>query len=73
MPRRCSPSCSPEDVQSVRRQFLFSYVGLGVGIAGLAGAGLVFAFAPSHESSSSVQASVTSLGDGAMATLQKRF
>jgi hypothetical protein len=69
----CAPRCSADDVKAVRREFLISYVSLGVGIAGLAGAGLVYVFAPSRESTTPVQATVTSLGDGVVAGLRKRF
>jgi hypothetical protein len=37
---RCSPDCSPAHVDDVKRDYLWSNVSLGVGLAGLAAAGL---------------------------------
>lgn len=39
----CSPHCNPDDVDKVHTKYQFSYVGLGVGIAGLGSAALVYA------------------------------
>jgi len=37
---RCSPDCSPAHVDDVKRDYVWSNVSLGVGLAGLVGAGL---------------------------------
>lgn len=39
----CSPHCNPDDVDKVHTKYQFSYIGLGVGIAGLGSAALVYA------------------------------
>jgi hypothetical protein len=69
----CSPRCNPDDVDPVRKKFVYSYVSLGVGIASLAGAGLVYVFAPRRDSVPAVQASITPHGDGALAGVQATF
>ncbi|HYQ17424.1 MAG TPA: hypothetical protein VEQ58_16740 [Polyangiaceae bacterium] len=69
----CSPRCNPDDVDPVRKKFVYSYVGLGVGLASLAGAGLVFVFAPRRDSVPAVQAKVAPYGDGALAGVQATF
>jgi len=43
----CSPACSAEQVDSVRRDYLLANVSLGVGALGLLGAGAWLLFAPS--------------------------
>ncbi len=69
----CSPRCNPGDVDAVRRDFMVSYVSIGVGTAALAGAALIWVLAPSRDSGSDVQASIAAHGDGAMAGLRTRF
>jgi hypothetical protein len=69
----CSPECNPDDIDPVRKKFTLSYVSLGVGIASIAGAGLVYVVAPRRDSIPAVQASVTSYGGGAMAGVKATF
>jgi len=69
----CSPACNPSDVDAVRQKFTISYVSLGVGIAGVAGAGLVYLLSPGRHGRGAVQASVAPRGDGAMAGLKTTF
>jgi hypothetical protein len=68
----CSPYCRQDDVDAVRQKFLLSYVSLGVGIASVAGAGLVYAFRP-YRDSAPVQASIVPHGDGAIAGIRTTF
>jgi hypothetical protein len=68
----CSPTCKQDDVDAVRQKFLLSYVSLGVGVAAVAGAGLVFLLAPGRDGGA-VQASIVPRGDGAMAGLRTTF
>ena len=70
----CSPYCNPNDIDSVRTKFLVSYISLGVGIAGVAGAGLVYVL--NHgggDESGQTTASIEPLGGGALARLRTRF
>jgi hypothetical protein len=68
----CSPACNPDDIDGLRTKFTMSYVSLGIGVAGLAGAGLVYFLTP-RESSHPVQASIAPRGDGATLDLRTRF
>jgi hypothetical protein len=68
----CAPTCNPDDVDAVRTKFLISNVSLGVGIASLAGAGLVYAFGRGG-GDKRVEASITPRADGAMAGVRTRF
>jgi hypothetical protein len=69
----CSPYCNPGDVDAVRQKFLLSYISIGVSVASLAGAGLIWVMAPSRAGGTEVQASVVPHGDGAIAGLRTRF
>jgi hypothetical protein len=69
----CSPFCDPDDVDPIRKKFTLSYVSLGVGIAAVAGAGLVYVVAPRRDAIPAVQASIGARGDGAMAGLKATF
>jgi hypothetical protein len=69
----CSPECNPDDVDPIRKKFTLSYVSLGVGIASLAGAGLVYVVAPRRDTVPALQASVTAHGGGAMAGVKATF
>ncbi len=69
----CSPQCNPNDVDPIRSKFTASYVSLGVGIAALAGAGLVYVVAPRRDRIPVVQASIGAHGDGAMAGVKATF
>lgn len=40
--RSCSPRCDPDEVDSIRQKFTFSYVALGVGAAALTTSAIVF-------------------------------
>jgi hypothetical protein len=71
--RTCSPACNPSDVDAVRQKFTFSYISLGVGIAGITGAGLVWALSPKREGGSQVQAHLVPRSDGATVGLRTRF
>lgn len=68
----CSPQCNPDDIDSVRTKFTLSYVSLGIGAAGLAGAGLVFALSRTGDSSHTEARLVPTAG-GAAATLRTTF
>jgi hypothetical protein len=68
----CSPACNPADIDAVHRKFMISYASLGVGVAGLVGAGLVFALTPRRHGNE-VQASVVPHRDGALVGLKARF
>src|SRR6185369_16103512 len=57
----CSPTCAQDNVDAVRQKFLLSYVSLGVGVASVAGAGLIFLLAPGRDGGS-VQASIAPRG-----------
>lgn len=69
----CSPQCSPEDVDPIRRKFTLSYVSLGVGLASLAGAGLFYVLAPRRDAAPEVQAGIVPRGDGAVAGVKATF
>lgn len=69
----CSPQCNPADVDAVKRKFMISYASLGVGIAGVVGAGLVFALTPRRPAGKEVQASVIPQRDGALVGLKAKF
>jgi len=69
----CSPQCNPADIDAVHRKFMISYASLGVGIAGVVGAGLVFALTPRHHGGKEVQASVVPQRDGAWVGLKAKF
>jgi hypothetical protein len=68
----CSPTCRQDDVDAIRQKFLLSYVSLGVGVASVAGAGLIFLLAPGRDGGA-VQASIAPRGDGAIAGLRTTF
>jgi hypothetical protein len=68
----CAPTCNPDDVDKVRTKFLISNVSLGVGIASLAGAGLVYAFGRGG-GDKRVEASIAPQAGGAMAGVRTRF
>ncbi|MEI9941511.1 MAG: hypothetical protein WDO69_30190 [Pseudomonadota bacterium] len=67
----CSPNCNPDDVDSIRKKFTYSYISLGVGAASLAGAAAFYFVG--RNGGSSVQASVAPRSDGAMAGLKATF
>jgi len=69
----CSPGCPPGDIDPIRTKFTLSYVSLGVGAAALAGAAALYFLVPGSNGSTSVQASATPRGDGAMAGLKTTF
>lgn len=69
----CSPQCNPADIDAVKRKFMISYASLGVGIAGVVGAGLVFALTPRHAGGKEVTASVVPHRDGALVGLKAKF
>ena len=68
----CSPECNPDDIDPVRTKFTLSYVSLGIGAAGLAGAGLVFALSRANDGSQTEARLVPTAG-GAAATLRTTF
>ena len=68
----CSPECNPNDIDKVRTKFTASYVALGVGVAGVAGAALVFVLSRTGEHAST-EARVEPLAGGAMARLRTTF
>ncbi len=70
----CSPNCNPSDIDPVRTKFLLSYVSLGIGIAGAAGAGLVYVLNRGSDESAKTEASIEPLGGGgAFARVRTRF
>jgi len=69
----CSPQCNPDDIDSVRTKFTLSYVSLGIGAAGLAGAGVVFALSRGGSESSQTEARLVPTAGGAAATLRTTF
>lgn len=68
----CSPFCRQDDVDAVRQKFLFSYVSLGVGIASIAGAGVVYLLRP-YRDGGAIEASIVPRGDGALAGVRTTF
>jgi len=68
----CSPNCDQAKVDDLRREFLFSYISVGLSVASFTGAGLVYFLTP-NGSSREVQASVTPHGDGAIVGLRTKF
>lgn len=70
----CSPACNPDDIDSVRTKFLMSYISLGVGVAAVAGAGIVYVLNRGTDEGGETAASVEPLaGGGALARLRTRF
>ncbi|HTQ04896.1 MAG TPA: hypothetical protein VMI54_13615 [Polyangiaceae bacterium] len=70
----CSPYCNPNDIDGVRTKFLLSYISLGVGIAGAAGAGLVYVLNHGGSEGAQTEASLEPLGGGgALARVRTRF
>jgi len=69
----CSPGCNPDDIDPVRTKFTLSYVSLGVGAAGLVGAGLVFALSRGGKDTPQTEARFMPTGDGAAASLRTTF
>jgi hypothetical protein len=73
----CSPNCASGEVASVRTKYVLSSVGLGVGAAALAGAGLIWAFGSGSSAPASDQAGLTLTPvvsrHGALAVLQGRL
>ena len=68
----CSPRCNPDDVDKVHTKYQFSYVGLGVGLAGLGSAALVYALSRDSGTPSSEIALVPTQ-DGARAQWRAHF
>jgi len=60
----CSPRCNPDDVDEIHTKYQLSYVGLGVGIAGLGAAALVFAVSRSSEGTPTSEVAVVPTPDG---------
>lgn len=60
----CSPHCNPDDVDKVHTKYQFSYVGLGVGIAGLGSAALVYALSRNASGSPASEVAVVPTHDG---------
>jgi hypothetical protein len=73
MSQNCSPRCNPDDVDKVHTKFQLSYVGLGVGIAGLGAAALVYAVSRSSEGSPSSEVALVPTTDGARAQWRTHF
>lgn len=69
----CSPECDPSKIDPVRTKFTMSYVALGVGIAGAAGAALVYVLSRGSDQSARTEARVETLDGGAMARIRTRF
>lgn len=61
----CTPRCDPRDVDSVRRTFVYGDIALGVGLAALAGAAIVWIAQPSAPPSPRVGATVVPTTGGA--------
>jgi hypothetical protein len=68
----CSPRCNPDDVDKVHTKYQFSYVGLGVGIAGLGSAALVYALSRNSSAPTS-EVAVVPTQDGARAQWRTHF
>jgi hypothetical protein len=69
----CSPACNPNDIDKVRTKFTLSYVSLGVGIAGAAGAAVVYVLSRSGDQSPRTEARFEPIEGGALARLRTRF
>ncbi len=69
----CAPRCHPDEVDSVRRTFVYGDVALGVGVAALAGAAIVWIAQPSAKTSPRVGATVTPTLGGAFGALVAVF
>jgi hypothetical protein len=69
----CSPECNPADIDKVRTKFTISYVSLGVGVAGAAGAALVYVLSRGSDHSARAEAQLAPVDGGAMARLRARF
>jgi len=68
----CSPKCNPDDVDSIRNKFTYSYVSLGIGAAAAVGAA-AFYFVGKSSGGNTVQAGITPRMDGALAGLKATF
>lgn len=53
--RQCAPNCDPASVSQVKQRYLMADISLGVGIAGLGGAILVYALRGSTEEATATQ------------------
>lgn len=69
----CSPRCNPDDVDKVHTKYQFSYVGLGVGIAGLGSAALVYALSRGSGSAPTSEVALVPTQDGARAQWRAHF
>jgi hypothetical protein len=70
--RTCSPRCTDSDLSAVRTRFLVGDISLGVGLAALVGAGVVYLARPEEPARSSV--GFAPLAGGGIATLtMQRF
>jgi hypothetical protein len=69
----CSPYCNPNDIDKVRTKFTASYISLGVGIAGVAGAAVVYVLSRTGDKSPRSEAALQPIDGGAMARFRTRF
>ncbi|MFZ5891632.1 MAG: hypothetical protein ACOY0T_11315 [Myxococcota bacterium] len=60
----CSPRCNPDDVDKVHTKYQLSYVGLGVGIAGLGSAALVYALTRNSSGAPTSEMALVPTADG---------
>ncbi|HET9960183.1 MAG TPA: hypothetical protein VFQ61_37085 [Polyangiaceae bacterium] len=71
--KTCSPRCDPAETDKIHTKFLVSYVGLGVGAAGLGGAALWYVLTRNREESPEPSVAVVPTHDGIRAQWQARF
>jgi len=69
----CSPRCNPEDVDSARFKYQLSYAALGLGVAALGGAAILYFATSGSSKSASVGLRVATTPDGASAHVLTRF
>ena len=70
---KCAPECDEEDVQDIRTKFRASYIPLGVGVAALGGAILVYAVGGDSSTDPQADVSIVPTIGGAGAHLRARF
>lgn len=70
---QCAPNCQTSDLDTLKMRYTLSYVSLGIGVAGLAGAGLAFALQSSEPESPPTTLSVAPLAGGAAVGIRGAF
>ena len=71
--KKCSPECTPSEVDDIKMKFTASYVALGIAGGALAGATIIYFAGRGDNKEEAVQASVMPLPGGGSMRLMKRF